>query len=179
MIPLPGAFLAVSGSTGRIMVYNGQMVTCHMAKVYDVPPDALISKLAEYLKESDIVEPEWTAFVKTGAHADRPPNQRDWWYVRCASILRKIYLQGPIGINQMRKIYGGGRPSGYGAAHHRKAGGAVIRSAVHSLESLGLVEKVGNKGRAITPMGMKHLDNVATMILKDMIKTAPALKIYR
>lgn len=161
------------------MVYNGHKITPHMAKVYDVPPDMLIAKLAEYLKESGITKPEWTAFVKTGAHADRPPNQRDWWYVRCASVLRKIYLHGPIGINQMRKIYGGGRPSGYGAAHHRKAGGAVIRSAVHGLESMGLVMKVGNKGRAITPVGMKNLDNMATIILKDMIKTNPALKIYR
>lgn len=150
-----------------------------MAKVYDVPPDVLIARMSEYLKEADIAKPEWIAFVKTGAHADRPPSQRDWWYVRCASVLRKIYLHGPIGINQMRKIYGGGRPSGYGAAHHRKAGGAIIRSAVHSLENMGLVERTGNKGRAITPLGMKRLDNMATDILKDMIKTNQTLKIYR
>ena len=67
-----------------------------MAKVYDVPADILIKRLAEILRNEDIPAPEWTQFVKTGTHADKPPQNSDWWHVRCASILRKIYLHGPI-----------------------------------------------------------------------------------
>ena len=78
-----------------------------MAKVYDVPADVMIGKLAEILKNEDIPAPSWIPFVKTGAHADKPPQNRDWWHTRCASILRKIYLHGPIGINELRKDYGG------------------------------------------------------------------------
>jgi len=106
-----------------------------MAKVYDVPADILINRLAEILRNEDIPAPEWTRFVKTGTHADKPPQNSDWWHVRCASILRKIYLHGPISVNELRSIYGSGRPVGYGAAHHKDAGGAIIRNAIHGLEN--------------------------------------------
>ena len=113
-----------------------------MAKVYDVPADVLINKLSVILKNEGISAPIWIPFVKTGAHTQKPPHNDDWWFTRCASILRKIYLRGPIGIQEMQKEYGGGKPSGYGAAHHRNAGGAIIRGAVHGLEKLGYVEKI-------------------------------------
>ncbi len=150
-----------------------------MAKVYDVPADMLIKQLAETLKDEGISAPTWTPFVKTGAHADRPPHDRDWWYTRCASLLRKIYLHGPIGINELRVKYGGGKPSGYGAAHHRDAGGAIIRNAVHGLEKLGYIEKADKKGRIISSKGMKKLDQMATKILKSMTESNSKLEIYR
>lgn len=149
-----------------------------MAKVYDVPADLLVERLAEILKEEGVNTPLWIPFVKTGAHADKPPQNRDWWHIRCASVLRKIYLHGPIGINGLRSEYGGGKPSGYGAAHHRYAGGAIIRNAIHELENLGYVEKSGLKGRVISKTGMKKLDVLATSILHEMIAQNPHLKIY-
>jgi len=117
-----------------------------MAKVNDVPADLLISKLADILKNEDIPAPSWAPFVKTGSHADKPPQDSDWWHTRCASILRKVYLHGPLGINDLRKVYGGGKASGYGARNHRSAGGAIIRKAIQGFEKLGYVEKVAGKG---------------------------------
>ena len=149
-----------------------------MAKVHDVPADMLIKKLTEILKSEDINPPTWISFVKTGVHADKPPQKVDWWYTRCASILRKIYLNGPISIADMRSIYGGGKARGYGIASHRYAGGAIIRNAVHGLEKLGYVEKVEKKGRIVTKQGMKKLDNISTEFLKELIQTTPKLKIY-
>jgi small subunit ribosomal protein S19e len=149
-----------------------------MAKVYDAPADVLISRLAEILKNEDIPAPSWTPFVKTGAHADKPPQNRDWWHTRCASLLRKIYLHGPIGINELCKVYGGGKPSGYGAAHHRDASGAIIRNAVQGLEKLGYIEKVEKKGRVVSKQGMQKLDKLATEILKELIAENPQLKVY-
>ena len=149
-----------------------------MAKVNDVSPDVLINRLADLLKNEDIPAPSWTPFVKTGAHADKPPQNRDWWHIRCASIMRKIYLHGPIGINYLRNVYGGGRPSGYGAAHHKDASGAIIRNAIQGLEKLGYVEKVEGKGRVISSQGMKKLDVLSTQILKELIVKEPQLKKY-
>lgn len=149
-----------------------------MAKAYDVPADALIERLADILNKEGVRAPTWIPFVKTGAHADKPPQNRDWWYVRCASILRKIYVHGPIGINGLRSEYGGGKPSGYGAAHHRYAGGAIIRNAIHELEKLGYVQKSGKKGRVISQDGMKKLDVLATAILSEMTVNNPQLRIY-
>jgi len=149
-----------------------------MAKVHDVPADVLLSKLTDILKNEDIPAPIWASFVKTGSHADRPPHEKDWWHTRCASILRKIYLHGPIGINDLRKEFGGGKPVGYGAAHHRDAGGAIIRNAIHGLEKLGYVEKVEKKGRVVTKQGMKKLDSLATEILKELATENQHLKVY-
>ena len=149
-----------------------------MAKVYDVPSDVFIGKLTDILKNEDIPAPEWTKFVKTGSHADKPPHEEDWWHKRCASLLRKIYLHGPIGINDLRKEYGGGKPVGYGAAHHRDAGGAIIRNAIHGLEKLGYIEKVEKKGRVVTKQGMQKLDRLATEILSELATSKPELKIY-
>ncbi len=149
-----------------------------MAKVYDVPADKLIERLSLALKNEDIPAPSWIPFVKTGAHADKPPQDREWWHKRCASIMRKIYLNGPIGINALRNDYGGGKPSGYGAAHHKDAGGAIIRNAIQGLEKLGYLEKVEKKGRIISKQGMQKLDRLATEILKELIVETPQLKIY-
>ena len=149
-----------------------------MAKVHDVPADVLLRKLTDILKNEDIPAPSWASFVKTGSHADRPPHEKDWWHIRCASILRKIYLHGPIGINDLRKEYGGGKPVGYGAAHHRDAGGAIIRNAIHGLEKLGYVEKVEKKGRIVTKQGMQKLDRLATEILKELTTENQHLKVY-
>ena len=150
-----------------------------MAKVYDVPADILINRLAEILRNEDIPAPEWAQFVKTGTHADKPPQNSDWWHVRCASILRKIYLRGPISVNELRSIYGSGRPVGYGAAHHKDAGGAIIRNAMHGLEKLGYVTKIEKKGRMLTSQGTKKLDVLATEILKEKITEKPRLSIYK
>lgn len=149
-----------------------------MAKVYDVPSDVLINKLADVLKSEGVNVPEWVPFVKTGAHADRPPQKRDWWFTRCASLMRKIYLHGPIGIQELCKEYGGGKPVGYGAAHHKDAGGAIIRNAIHELEKLGYIEKVEKKGRVVSKQGMQKLDKLASDILKELAVENPQLKVY-
>ena len=149
-----------------------------MAKVYDVPADILVNRLSEILKNEDIPAPEWSLFVKTGTHAEKPPQNSDWWHVRCASILRKIYLHGPVSVNELRSMYGGGRPVGYGAAHHKDASGAIIRNAIHGLEKLSYVKKLDKKGRILTKQGTQKLDKLATEILSELIKKEPGLKIY-
>ena len=150
-----------------------------MAKVYDVPADILINRLSEILKKEDIPAPDWASFVKTGTHADKPPQNSEWWHVRCASILRKIYLHSPASIKELRSMYGGGKPVGYGTAHHRHASGAIIRNAVHALEKLGYIGKVEKKGRVLTKQGTKKLDVLATEILKEKITEEPRLSIYK
>jgi small subunit ribosomal protein S19e len=142
-----------------------------MAKVYDVPADVLISRLSDLLKKEDIPAPSWVSFVKTGAHADKPPQDREWWHTRCASILRKIYFHGPVGVNELRKEYGGSKPVGYGAKNHKDASGAIIRNAIQGLEKLGYIEKVEKKGRVVSKQGMQKLDRLATEILKELIRS--------
>ena len=150
-----------------------------MAKVFDVPADIFISRLTQILKNEEISVPDWAPFVKTGSHAEKPPQNSEWWYVRCASILRKIYFHNPVSIKELRSMYGGAKPVGYGAAHHKDASGAIIRNAVHTLEKLGYIEKVEKKGRILTKQGIKKLDVLATEILNEKITEEPHLSIYK
>ena len=64
-----------------------------MAKAYDIPATYLIARLAEQLKKDKKIEPpSWSAFVKTGPHTEKIPQNKDWWYIRCASLVRKVYI---------------------------------------------------------------------------------------
>ncbi|MBP2624634.1 MAG: 30S ribosomal protein S19e [Nitrosopumilaceae archaeon] len=148
-----------------------------MVKVYDVPADLLIDKLSSILKEEEILLPKWVPFVKTSSHKKRPPHENNWWYTRCASILRKIYLYGPISINDLRSIYGGNRAIRYSTSNHKDASGSIIRIIVYNLEKLEYVRKT-KRGRMISSSGMKKLDRLSANILNQLCETNPSLKIY-
>lgn len=64
-----------------------------MVTAYDVPANELIAGAAEKLKGLGIKEPAWLKYVKSGPHAERRPEQKDYWYFRCASLLRKAYIE--------------------------------------------------------------------------------------
>jgi small subunit ribosomal protein S19e len=147
---------------------------------YDVPASILLERLAQYLRANmdKIVPPKWAAIVKTGSHAERPPENPDWWFMRCASLLRKIYLKGPIGVAHLRSEYGGRIDRGAKPEHARRGGGAVIRNALQQLESVGLVDILGRRGRVLTGEGRRLLDRLSTEIKEELEKKHPELKKY-
>lgn len=147
---------------------------------YDVPPSILIKRLARYLKRNvdEVKPPEWAPFVKTGVYAQRPPQDPDWWFIRCASLLRKVYLKGPIGIERLRAEYGGRKDRGVMPEHTRKGSGSIIREALQQLEEAGFVETLENKGRVVTRKGRKLLDILSAEIKKELVKEIPMLKEY-
>ena len=134
-----------------------------MVTAFEVETNKLIAKTAEKLKEMKIEKPDFIGFVKTGAHAERPPEQADFWYVRCASILRQAYFRTTIGVNKLRRHYGGRVNRGVRPEHRKDAGGKTIRNAMQALEKIGLIEKT-KKGRNLTAKGRKFLDNVAKQV---------------
>ncbi len=131
--------------------------------IQDVPAIKLIEKMAEELKKTENVkQPQAYAFIKSGVNVERPPQQEDFWYIRSATILRRLYIDGVIGTQRFRNIFGGKRRRGHKPAHHAKAGGKFIRTMLQQLEKEGLVKKSDKpKGRAITPKGQKFLNAVA------------------
>ena len=130
--------------------------------VREVSASALVERLSEELKRLEQIEPpEWSSFVKTGAHKERPPEQRGWWYTRAASILRKIYLHGPVGVSRLRAQYGGRKSWGAAPEHSRKGSGKIQRTILQQLERAGLVKQVERKGRKVTQKGAELLDRLA------------------
>ena len=148
--------------------------------VYDVPADILIARLTEYIKGNikEVTPPEWAEYVKTGSHTERAPQNPDWWYVRSASMLRKLYIKGPLGISRLRKEYGGRKRRGVKRPHFKRAGGAIIRHILQQLEEAGLVARANKEGRVISPKGRSLLDAVATQIKRDLERGMPELKVY-
>ena len=124
--------------------------------IYDVPAAELIKEVAKDLKQK-IKAPEWSRFVKTGSHVERAPTNPDWFYVRNASILYRIYHEGPLGTGSLRTYYGGRKNRGRAPERKRRAGGKVIRVCLQMLEKDGLIKK-DKKGRAITGKGVKYLN---------------------
>jgi small subunit ribosomal protein S19e len=149
-----------------------------MATVYDVPADLLIQRVAEKLKEMDEFKPpEWAAFVKTGVHKERAPEQPDWWYIRVAAIFRKVYTDGPVGIERLRTVYGGRKRRGVEPPKFRKGSGSIIRKALQQLEKAGFV-KQSSEGRVVTPQGRSFLDKTAAELKRELVKEIPALEKY-
>ena len=151
-----------------------------MTTAYDVPAGVLIERLSDYIKGNinEVKAPSWAEYVKTGSHVERAPHDPDWWYVRTASMMRKLYMHGPIGVSHLRKAYGGRKRMGVRPAHFRKAGGNILRKILQQLETAQLVEKVDKKGRVVSKKGRSLLDAMSGQIKREMEKEVPAIKKY-
>ena len=139
-----------------------------MTTVYDVPADHIIRRVAEELKKrKEIVPPEWAAFAKTGVHKEMPPEDPDWWFTRAAAVLRRVYVDGPLGVERMRSFYGGKKNRGSRPNAFRKGSGSILRKSLQQLEAAGLI--IHDKtGRKVSPAGMAFLDNMS-----QEVKTNP------
>lgn len=133
-----------------------------MVSAREVSGQQLVSKMSVQLKDS-ITMPEWAKFVKTGVSRERQPEQADWYLQRSASLLRKIYIDGPVGVQKLRSYYGGLHRRGHKPAHFAKGGGKVIRTILQQLETAGYVKKE-KKGRSVTPQGQKFVDQAAKTV---------------
>lgn len=132
-----------------------------MTTVYDIPANVFITSVAEELKKRpEIKAPDWAAFAKTGVHKENPPENPDWWFTRAAAILRRVYIDGPIGVERMRTFYGGKKDRGSRPGQFRKGGGSILRKSLQQLEAAGLVLH-DKTGRRISPQGASFLDGVA------------------
>jgi small subunit ribosomal protein S19e len=149
-----------------------------MVNVRDVPAEKLIEALADRMKKQRELEvPQWAQFVKTGSHAERPPQKPDWWYVRAASLLRKLYVHGPLGLGDLERAYGGSKAVAYNPKHRRDAGGSAIRKILKQLEQSELVAKTP-RGRVLTPKGTAMLDKLSKQLLDELVERDQALKRY-
>ncbi|HEX3001903.1 MAG TPA: 30S ribosomal protein S19e [Methanoregula sp.] len=138
-----------------------------MTTVYDVPPDHIIRRVAEELKKrKEIVPPAWAAFAKTGVHKEMPPEDPDWWFTRAAAVLRRVYVDGPLGVERMRSFYGGKKNRGSKPNAFRKGSGSILRKSLQQLEAAGLI--IHDKtGRRVSPEGMKFMDNLSAEVQKN------------
>ena len=136
-----------------------------MTNVFDINPAELIKKASEELKKLDAIKmPSWAQYVKTSPARERPPAQQDWWHIRAASILRKLYvLDKPIGVNRLKNYYGGRKNRGHKPERFYKGSGKILRIILQQLEKAELVKPIkegSHKGREISNKGKSFLNKL-------------------
>ncbi|MFH0876221.1 MAG: 30S ribosomal protein S19e [archaeon] len=145
-----------------------------MVSANDVHQQDLVEVLAAELKNiKEIQMPDWGLFVKTGVAKERPPVQKDWWYLRAASVLKNVSKLGPIGVSKLRKKYSSKKNRGMASDKVFKASGSIIRKILQQLEKAGLVvsaQKDIHKGKILTAKGKSLLDKAASNVKKAVPK---------
>jgi len=141
-----------------------------MTTIYDVPAMDLIKEVAKKLESDDSIStPEGNIYSRTGMNKENPPENKDWWYIRCASIMRKIYMKDKIGVQKLRAEYGGSRDKGSKPNKACMGSGSIVRRALQQLEKAGYVKKVKGKGRMLTSKGRSFMDNLSNEVNKKNI----------
>ena len=144
-----------------------------MPTIYDVLPDELIDTVAGKLKDKKnnpgvepIVPPKDAIHWKTASFKEFPPmDEENFWYMRAASILRKLYSK-TLGVNRLKRAYGGRSKNHVHLKHYLPGSGAIVRRILQQLEDAKLVKKTEKNGRALTNAGRSLLDKSAAEILK-------------
>ncbi len=131
--------------------------------------EMLIEAIAEKLKEyPEVSPPEGSEFWKTAFFKELAPHDSEnFWYIRCASILRKVKKYGPIGVNKLRKFYGGRNRKGPGLNHSAKGSGKIIRLALQQLENANLLDNIEKEGRVVSAEGISMLERTAYAISRQ------------
>lgn len=141
------------------------MTEIKISIVYEMPAGEYNTKLTNALKEiSEFKEPEWVKFVKTGVAKQRPPQEKDFWYKRAASILRQIYINKVVGVNRLKTRYGSKQNRGMKPEKFKKGSGKIIRVILQQAERAGLLEKYNERGkragRKLTKKGKEFLESL-------------------
>ena len=80
--------------------------------------------------------------------------------------MRKVKKYGPVGVNKLRKHYGGKNRKGSGKHHSAKGSGKIIRIAMQQLADANLIMKQERAGRVTSPEGTSLLERTAYGILR-------------
>uniref|UniRef100_A0A7N0ZSL9 40S ribosomal protein S19 n=1 Tax=Kalanchoe fedtschenkoi TaxID=63787 RepID=A0A7N0ZSL9_KALFE len=133
--------------------------------VKDVSPHEFVKAYAAHLKRSGKMElPHWTDIVKTATFKELAPYDPDWYYIRAASMARKIYLRGGLGVGAFKRIYGGSKRNGSRPPHFCESSGSIARHILQQLKKMNIVDIDAKGGRVITSSGRRDLDQVAGRI---------------
>ncbi|XP_018322407.1 40S ribosomal protein S19-like [Agrilus planipennis] len=131
----------------------------------DVDQHKFVRAFSQFLKKSGKLKvPDWVDIVKTSKAKELAPYDPDWYYTRCAALVRHIYHRSPIGVGSVTKIFGSRKRNGTCPSHFCRSSGSLARKALQSLEALKLIEKTPDGGRKLTSQGRRDLDRIAAQV---------------
>eukprot|EP00796_Vickermania_ingenoplastis_P007305 gene7305-5147_t len=135
------------------------------ATLRDVNAWRWIKTAARHFKqEGKIFVPNCAELVKTSHGRERAPQNPDWYYIRCAAILRALYIRPGQGYGGLSKRFGNKKNNGSCPEHAVKACKGLLHWGCKSLTKLGLVERGAEEGQRVTRKGRKFADAVAFQV---------------
>ena len=147
------------------------------ATVKDVKPFRWIKVMAKHMKqEGKLFVPNCTEYIKTSHGRERAPQNPDWYYMRCAAVLRRIYLRPGVGLGGLSKKFANKKNRGSRPEITTRAAKGPLHWACKSLEGLKLVTKGKESGRVLTREGRKRCDTIASNVIYRRAPTAGAAK---
>lgn len=117
--------------------------------------------------------------MKTACFKELPPIDHDWLFYRAASVAYQLYMRQKVGVNTLRKHYGGRQRKGTLTEKTRMSAGKNIRYCLIELEKAGLVgtakfeseEGVSiTMGKSLTKKGVTDMDRIAVQLIKELRK---------
>ena len=136
------------------------------ATIRDVRASRWVRAMAAHFKqEGKLFVPNCTELVKTSHGRERAPQNADWYYIRCASVLRSIYLRPGTGYGGLSKRYGIKKNRGSQPEITSRASRGLLHWCCKSLEGLKLIAKGKESGRVVTKDGRKKADTIAFNVL--------------
>ena len=132
------------------------------ATVKDVPANKWVRAMASHLKQSGkLFVPNCTEYIKQSSANDRGPQNPDWYYYRCAAVLRRIYQRPGVGYGGLSKPFGMKKNNGSRPEHFVRASKGPLHWVCKSLEGMKLIQKGKVSGRVITREGRRKADAIA------------------
>lgn len=146
-----------------------------MTKVEKVCPVKFIEKLSVSLKEEKKIEaPQEAEYIKTGHRQELSPTNPNWYHIRVASVLRKLYIEeltnpakakNGFGTLWFARVYGGAKNNGHKPSHTVTGSKSLVRRILQTLEKAQLVSQVSRGGRKLTSTGTAYLEEIAEKTL--------------
>ena len=132
------------------------------ATLRDVSANKWIRAMAQHLKQSGkLFVPSCTELVKQSHGNQRAPQNPDWYFYRCAAVLRRIYVRPGTGYGGLSKAFAIKKNNGSRPEKTVRASTGLLHWACRSLEGLKLIGKGKESGRILTKDGRRKCDAIA------------------
>ena len=148
------------------------MESIDRGSVKDVDQQQFTVAFSDFLKKTgklEVPSGNWVDIIKLGIHKQMAPVDPDWYYTRCASIARFLYLRR-TGVGAFTRIYGGLKHKGVRPSHFQRGSRSVVRKCLQSLEKAKLVEKHTSGGRVLTQLGRRNMDTIAKQVAEKLAR---------
>ncbi|XP_037955813.1 40S ribosomal protein S19-like [Teleopsis dalmanni] len=114
-------------------------------------------------KSKKLKMPADAILFKAGKCKKLIPINADWFYLRCASILRRMYKRGPIGIGKLREMYGGRRRRAFRPRYFSIVADGLLIVVLKALSQAKMIKFVPG-GRTLTYRAQRKIYRLAQII---------------